>query len=288
MTRVEEPEMLSVELSGLRHRAYRWHGHGSGTMLLLHGFLDTGRGWAFTAQGLLSSCRFLIALDWRGHGDSEWVGRGGYYHFFDYVRDLEDCVEWLGGGEGLTVVGHSMGAMALTLWAGATSKRVDRIILVEGLGPVAHLDKVPHERINRWLSQMNAVKPNRIFDDLDQVSQRLATLYLNVPSARIMKIAEWSTQESLAGFQWKYDPMHRTRSPAPVTEAVAVHLWKNISVPVMWIGGAQSPWRGVRLEKWLAHRPNLRRQLLPDVGHMIHYENPGALANAIRAFLANT
>ena len=89
MTRVEEPELLSVELSGLRHRAYRWHGHGSGTVLLLHGFLDTGRGWAFTVHGLLSSCRFLIALDWRGHGDSEWVGRGGYYHFFDYVRDLE-------------------------------------------------------------------------------------------------------------------------------------------------------------------------------------------------------
>ena len=103
-----------------------------------------------------------------------------------------------------------------------------------------------------------------------------------------MKIAEWSTQELTVGFQWKYDPLHRTRSPAPVTEAVAIHLWRNIDVPVMWIGGAQSPWQGDRLEKWLAHRPNLRRQLLPDVGHMIHYENPGALANAIRAFLANT
>ena len=118
--------------------------------------------------------------------------------------------------------------------------------------------------------------------------ERLAKLYMNVPESRIRQIAEWSTRGVSDGFQWKYDPLHRTRSPAPVTEAVAIHLWKSVDVPLLWIGGEKSPWRGGRLDRWLSHRPNLARELVSAVGHMVHYENPKALADAIRAFLEDT
>ena len=34
----------------------------------------------------------VIAPDLRGHGDSDWIGAGGYYHFLDYVADLDQVI----------------------------------------------------------------------------------------------------------------------------------------------------------------------------------------------------
>ena len=66
----------------------------SPSIVLVHGF-GSGRAqnWKSTGwYGGLTAAGFpIVAMDCRGHGDSGWVGAGGYYHFPDYVFDL-DCV----------------------------------------------------------------------------------------------------------------------------------------------------------------------------------------------------
>ena len=44
--------------------------------------------WSFLVEHLEETNWHIVAPDWRGHGETEWVGPGGYYHFNDYVRDL--------------------------------------------------------------------------------------------------------------------------------------------------------------------------------------------------------
>src|SRR2546430_10655465 len=57
--------------------------------LLLHGWLDHAHSFDLLAPLLPGR---TVALDFRGHGDSQWVGAGGFYHFIEYVADLdEDC-----------------------------------------------------------------------------------------------------------------------------------------------------------------------------------------------------
>ena len=135
-----KPTRRTISLSGLEHTLYAWEQGSDTTLLFLHGFLDVGEGFSFIVESLKDTGWNCLALDWRGHGRSSWIGEGGYYHFIDYVRDLEECVQKLNLSN-LYVVGHSMGAMALTLWLGATKRSVKGAVLLEALGPIP----VPHQ-----------------------------------------------------------------------------------------------------------------------------------------------
>src|SRR5690606_17454861 len=75
----------------------------------------------------------VIAPDQRGHGLSEHVGRGGFYHFWDYVSDLDALVGSL--ERPVDLVGHSMGGTVACLYASLRPEAVRRLVLVEGLGP---------------------------------------------------------------------------------------------------------------------------------------------------------
>jgi len=108
-----------------------WGAHGP-VVLLLHGFLEHAHVWDWVAPPLANAGYHVFALDWRGHGDSEWIGAGGYYHFIDYVADLAALVPQLAGR--VTPVAHSMGGGAAVLYAGTEPERVSALVSIEGLG----------------------------------------------------------------------------------------------------------------------------------------------------------
>ena len=130
-----EPRPLFVEANRLRHHLVDWSlpGAAGAPLLLLHGLQEHARAWDFVAPRLAESGRRVLALDWRGHGESERIGRGGYYHFADYVADLAFLVRALGGR--VALVGHSMGGSVALLFAGTEPERVSVLACVEGLGP---------------------------------------------------------------------------------------------------------------------------------------------------------
>ena len=279
-----EPTQRTISLSGLEHMLYEWDQGSDTTILFLHGFLDVGQGFSFIVESLKDTKWNCLALDWRGHGRSSWIGEGGYYHFIDYVRDLEECVQKLNLSN-LYVVGHSMGAMALTLWLGATKRRVKGAVLLEALGPIPVSAEGAQARVGQWLKDLEMVRSPRYHSELDTVVKKLQRLYTRVPVERIKQIAQWAVIEEEKGMRWRYDPLHRTRAPIPVPENLAIKLWQSIRVPLLWIGGEESPWRGERLEWWLGLRPDLRRQRLPNAGHMLQYEEPEQTGYCIRSFI---
>ena len=86
----------TIELStGLRYAVREWGAPqpGKPTVVLVHGFLDSSATWiAVAREGLAEAGLHLVAPDMRGHGDSERVGAGGYYHFADYLADLDGLI----------------------------------------------------------------------------------------------------------------------------------------------------------------------------------------------------
>src|SRR5258705_322890 len=84
--------------------------------VLLHGWLDHAGSFDLLAPLLPGR---TVALDFRGHGDSQWVGPGGFYHFVEYIADLDGALELLSPQEPVRIVGHSMGAAAALICAEA-------------------------------------------------------------------------------------------------------------------------------------------------------------------------
>ena len=104
-----EPTSRFFEASGIRLHYLDWGGDPRRhTLILLHGGAAHAHWWDYVAPALNGSGR-VLALDFRGHGRSEWA-RPPQYGLRDYVEDLRGLIDHL--GTRVILVGHSMGGAA--------------------------------------------------------------------------------------------------------------------------------------------------------------------------------
>ncbi len=284
------PRETFAPLNRLRHHLLHWGDAAAPTVVLVHGFLDLA--WSFDpfAQALARRLPAnIVAPDLRGHGETEWVGRGGYYHFADYVADVHALVSSLPGPR--FVVGHSMGGGIAALLAGAFPQLVHRLVLVEGLGPPtlsedAFVSTSP-ERMAQWIHDLEAraSKAPRPMPTRADAARRLREANPRMPEPLAKLLAEKGTREVEGGFVWAYDPLHRTRSPSPASVEQFNAFLRRIDAPTLLVEGAQSEFR-----QWVAddrerHLAHLERARIADAGHHLHQDQPEALAEVVAKFL---
>lgn len=157
-----------------RLRAWDHGGEGLPLVLFLHGFLDTGRSFDDVCAPLLGRAR-CVALDWRGHGQSQMAGPGASFHLLDHVKDLTLALEDLEDrfGKLALLVGHSLGGNTALLYAGALPDRVPRLLLLDALGPPAEDPSEQPERLGHMLALLSAKKPFAVVADKDEAIARL-------------------------------------------------------------------------------------------------------------------
>ena len=100
--------------SGTLRIHFRDWGDGAPPLIIVHGLRDHSHSFDDLARGLLDRFR-VLALDLRGHGDSETTP---YYGFGHFVLDLHNFVRAL-RLERPILVGHSMGGEIVANYAGA-------------------------------------------------------------------------------------------------------------------------------------------------------------------------
>ena len=180
-----------------------------------------------------------------------------------------------------------MGASIACYFAGSFPDRVRSLTLLDGIGP----SPVPAERgpalIRRWL---NDVKLSRARDEapmatLDEVAKRLARMSPGASPERLLAIAASAVEETVDGFRWKFDPLHRTTSPIPFDANRFVHFLSAIRCPSFIIWGERSPMRPVDADERMNLIPGLERQTLAGAAHNLHHERPLELAAMLAAFL---
>lgn len=282
--------------TGLTYHVLSWGPKDAPIVVLLHGFLDFAWTWeAMAATGILSRYR-LVAPDLRGYGDSDRIGPGGYYHFLDYVADVEALVESLReGGDGakekVSLVGHSMGGSVASYFAGSYPELVEKLVVLEGLGPPEQsFDKMP-ERTRAWLGAWRRVTQQkaRPMASLDEAAARLQRHDPRLEAAMALRLAAHGTLELPGGQRvFKHDPLHVTPGPYPFTIEAARSFWRNISCPVLLVAAENSEFKydDADLARRVGSFVNPRVVTLPDCGHMMQRHQPAALAQLIADFLA--
>lgn len=288
-----------VLLSGLRHRVSHWAGpQDNAAFLLLHGWLDQGSSLSELAEGL-SALGEVFVLDFRGHGHSEWIGRGGYYHFFDYLRDLEELLlRPLQGPLGalhrspIWLVGHSMGGAVATLAAGALPERIRGLVLLEGSGPPALPASAALRRSQRWLQDLKRFGEGpRYSDSSERLKARLASLYPRFDAALLERFAsEAMVHEEGKGWRWRYDPLHRCTNPLPFQQEIYIRFASAYPGAVLQIYGEASPLArrdDPQVQAREAAFSGVRTQVgIPDAGHMMHLSHAQPCLRAIRSWIA--
>ena len=250
--------------------------------MLVHGFADIAQTWRGVAEHLAPHGH-VIAPDLRGHGDSDWIGAGGYYHFLDYVADLDDVIARL-ARKRVVVVGHSMGGSVASYWAGTRPARVAALALLEGLGPPDASEADPPGRMAGWIEAWRAARGKaKVMPSIDDAVRRLLRHdeLLTPDVARELAVA--GTRAVDGGVVWKQDPLHHSIGPYPYRLDMALRFWRRISCPVLMVDGARS-----KLNLAIAERAerrkafaNHRHVVLADAGHALQRHQPAALAQLI-------
>jgi len=273
-----------LDANGLRLHIAEWGAAGP-QVLLLHGFLEHARAWDLVAGRLAAAGFRVAALDWRGHGDSEWVGRGGYYHFADYVADLAAVVRRL--PDRPAIVGHSMGASAALLYAGTEPDRLAALVCVDALGPPDMAPETAPARFAQWIADLERTRDRaRGRTLLGDATRKLRERFPRFSEEAARHLALHGTVPDGAQRAWKFDPRHQTTSPQPYSARQAAAFWQAIRCPSLLVEGALSPLRLPPDEVDRRCRAiGAERVVLADCGHHPHLERPEALAGVLIPFL---
>lgn len=309
---VRQPRPAELIIRGLRHRLTWWDGtepagqsnsrpcliptadskapKGPAPIVLLHGFLDNGATWQFLVDCLPQHWS-LVALDWRGFGDSEWAP-GGYW-FADYLADLEVLLDELSPQQPARVIGHSMGANVATLYAGIRPRRLQWLINLEGVGLGRTAPEQAPARYQQWLDELRAPLATDRHRSVAQLAAALRRRNPRLNDARAEFLARaWTRSvDEAQEVRLAFDPRHRLVNPILYRREEAEACWARVVIPLLLLCGGSSGHRDRRLAEFsdeFVHTVfgNARVVTLENVGHMMHHEDPQAVARCIVEFVS--
>ena len=132
------PDERHVLLRRMRFHYLDWGTPGLPPIVFLHGGGLNAHTWDLLCASLRLE-RHCVALDQRGHGESEWSPPMDY-STESHVGDLEAFVDLL-SLERFVLVGMSLGGANALAWAGRHSRRLAGLVLVD-VGPETRAEGV--------------------------------------------------------------------------------------------------------------------------------------------------
>jgi pimeloyl-ACP methyl ester carboxylesterase len=286
-----------VTARGLRHHLHLWGDPADATaarppLVMLHGWMDVGASFQFVVDAM-DDGRCVIAPDARGFGHSQAGGSDSYW-FADYLGDLDALLDALCPGMAVDLLGHSMGGNVVMLYAGVRPQRVRRLVNLEGFGmPETRPAQAPR-RYEKWLDELKEPAALRAYDSVDAVAERLRRNNPLLSAERAAWLApHWSQRRDDGLWHILADPGHKRTNPVLYQKAEVLECWKRITAPLLWVEGDRTDvsrfwgtsYPRADFDARLAVVAKVQKQLLAPAGHMLHHDQPEALAACLRAFL---
>ena len=276
-------------INGLRQHLLNWPAAGKPPVLLLHGWMDCAASFQFVADALGAKWD-VYAPDWRGCGLSAHQ-QDGYYDRSLMLADLAAWVDIISPDAPVHIVGHSMGGMLAAHYAGALSQRVRSLALLEGFGIENGNINDAGRRSRRFIEALQQPQQWHALQSMAAVAAKLRQRNPLLSDERAAFVAAALTHIHASGsLVYKADIKHKIPQPMPYRLSVAYALWQQIQAPVLWVEGGLLPHNQYlhHIAASLAERHAALgyppKVSLPESGHMLHWEVPEALADALVAF----
>ncbi len=258
------PEQRRVPVNGLSISYLDWGNAHLPHLLLVHGFAQQAHSWDFTALALRH--RFhVMAVDLRGHGDSEHAPNGSY-SLDSYLRDIEGFVDAL-ELHSIVLCGLSLGGHISYMYAARRPECVRALALVEA-APETRTEG--NESISRFTAGATEFSS---FDDLVQ---------------RVMAYSPHRTEEQVRGalvhsvrplpdgrWTWKYDPRIRDARLSGYPRQALWDAITGISCPTLFVTGAESDMiSSGTVDRMVSAVRGSTSAVVPRAGHRVPGDNP--------------
>lgn len=261
-------------------------------LVLIHGFRGTRQGLGLIAKHLteLSKQRgtpyALLAPDLPGFGNGATLSKYTLDTYVAWLRSYIRTVQKRFPDQKITLLGHSFGSIICAAYSARYPDSIKDLILVNPIGaPALEGPKKTLTQLAVLYYTVGAKLPNR-----------LAHMWLASPLiVRIMSIsmAKTKNKELLRFIHEQHDTFFsRFHTPQSVLESFHVSVnytvadfAKNIPVRTLLIAGAVDDITPLSAQfKLVKLFPRATLKVIDNVGHLTHYETPGAVAQQIQAF----
>lgn len=286
------PQSHWITSLGARLHYVDWGNKGRPTVLMIHGSRDHCRSWDRVANSLKHQYH-IVAMDLRGHGDSEHIS-GGTYGAEEFLFDIHGLVKHLGAP--ITVVAHSLGGAMALRYAGLYPDNVAKLVTLEAGQPYPSVyanyhSKTPVERMRQQIESLEHTvsRQAKRYHSIDAA----VTRFLQENSHLGHDLAEHLARNALATnedgtFSWKFDPRIYALRPEGIVSEDRFSFWTEIRCPVLMIFGSASKLPGLDhtgLADIIASAQILK---MDGLGHWPQHEDPEKVIAAIRQFIVPT
>ncbi|HDZ08108.1 alpha/beta fold hydrolase [Pseudohongiella sp.] len=258
--------------------------------ILLHGFTNDAHVWDGLV-GALQAKHHVLALDQRGHGDSDWDPARKYSHW-QLAEDLQDFLVSLGDAT-VHIVGHSLGARVAILALESMHHSVTSLTIVDA-GP-----EVSPEAGERLVNDVMQLPEHHA--DVQAYLDCLARIYVMADTEALARLASFGLRVKRGRLMTKTDPAftpgiwHKSpefRRLDKEKGELSVRLWRALgalTLPVHIVRGQASSILehslALKMVQVLGDRGLL--SVVPRAGHAVMLDNPVKSAALIAQFIQN-
>ena len=272
------PSEHDVNVGQLRFRYLDWGTKGLRPILFLHGGALTAHTWDLCCLALRDEFH-CIALDQRGHGDTDWAPDADY-SIGAQREDIRGFADRL-GFDRFALVGQSMGAINGLAFAVTHPERLSALVMIDA-GP--EVRRRGSSRIREFVN--GGAKP----ETLEEIIERaLAFNPRRDPQILRRSLMHNLRRQPDGSWSWKYDRSRFQRLDHDTHLAERRRLADNlakVTCPALVIRGAESDvFHQDDAERLAKNFPDGRQITIAQAGHTVQGDNPKDLVAALREFL---
>lgn len=223
---------MRVDVGAVRLAVHEEGPVGGRPVLLLHGGGQTRFAWGGTQRELARRGHRAIAVDLRGHGESDWAPDQDYSPH-TMAGDLLPLIEWTRGRPAL--VGASLGGLAALLAVGESQAAICSALVLVDVTPRVHLPGA-----HRVMAFMRSHPEG--FEDLDQAADAVAAYLPHRPRPlETAGLARNLRPGANGRLRWHWDPALVEHEPEEVVDTERLlAAAARITVPALLVRGALS------------------------------------------------
>ena len=275
-TVANEPTDRHVNVNGLNLHYLEWGDPGNPTIVMLHGIQQQAHSWDFISLPL-SVDYHVLAVDQRGHGDSDWSPDGDY-STDAYVSDVKSLVAALNLTD-FHLIGHSMGGRNSLAWASQSPGILKSLTIVD-TGPETQ------RRGSQRIQQFREL-PDEL-DTLEEFARRVME-YTGRSREQTLGALKYSIRQRDDGkWTWKYDKVIRVRGfrPPAWTPEQLWNGWRKIDCPALVVRGERSDiFADETMQRMAVEHPDCTAVTIANAGHLVQGDNPPDFLAAVRGLL---
>jgi pimeloyl-ACP methyl ester carboxylesterase len=299
-----------VPIRGLNYHVQIWSGNTGADsarppLVLLHGWMDVAASYQFMIDALSSAFfegRTIIAPDWRGFGKTAPAHPGSQpdnYWQPDYLADVEFLLDHYADAQAVDLVGHSMGGNVAMIYSGVRPERIRKLVNLEGFGLAATEPAQAPARYAKWMDELKRLHRGELdllpYDAVGGVARRLIKTNPRLSLDKANWLAShWSSPGADGKWRILGEPAHKITNANIYRAEETLAIYRCITAPVLAVEASDDS-----LAKWhqgkftladyherLKQVPDATVAVIEDAGHMLHHDQPEALARLIEGFLA--